>query len=122
MEKLFRNEDGHEVTAINEVQANALEAEGFKAVKGSAKAATKNDAEFAEEMNFGGAAQSNATSNATSMDSAQAQAMNSMASQMAANAQDAEFAEEAAMAEFKSTDANNKMNSASKTAAKKTNK
>lgn len=118
MEKLFRNEDGHEVTAINEVQANALEAEGFKAVKGSAKAATKNDAEFAEEMNFGGAAQTNATS----MDSAQANAMNSMASQMAANAQDAEFAEEAAMAEFKSTDANNKMNAASKTAAKKTNK
>jgi hypothetical protein len=49
MDKNFRNDEGVELTASNEIQAAAYEKEGFTASKSGAKAKAQN-MEFASEM------------------------------------------------------------------------
>jgi Tol biopolymer transport system component len=118
MEKRFRNDDGVELTATNEIQAAAYENEGYKSVsKAKSKVA---DTEFASEFNPSAlevSARHDATANATTNATQGAQA------QPTANSFDTEFSQELNMDQVQAQqDAQAQAQQTASKTARKTNK
>lgn len=80
MDKVFRDDNGNELTASNEIQAAAYENQGFKASKSASR---KADTEFSSELGANANMGSSLTPNVNAKDMQQVQATSSATSNFA---------------------------------------